>query len=200
MKCIEKMHADMRAVYGILTPILEVSELKEAKKMDIGPLTVAYRQDFPPKGKTLLSKPHPQECICPKCTAKTGVVSTVRRIGDSERDACLALLQERHVSGHITLEEFESRKDKALAARTQPELDYLTQDLPRIPEKTVRPEPPPGRGAAVVVWVANVVMIAFPLMSAITVSFHGSPAAAIALAIIAAVAGVLVTVLRDVRS
>jgi Domain of unknown function (DUF1707) len=52
------------------------------------------------------------------------------RASDAERDQTVALLR-RHVdSGRLTLEEFAHRMDLAFAARTRPELDALTHDLP----------------------------------------------------------------------
>jgi hypothetical protein len=59
------------------------------------------------------------------------------RIGDAERDSTLDYLATRVSTGHITQEEFEERKDKALAARTQTDLDYLTADLPPMPARVV---------------------------------------------------------------
>ena len=54
------------------------------------------------------------------------------RIGDRERDAVTAELQEHYAHGRLTLEEFNQRLDAALAAKTQDDLSRLTADLPHI--------------------------------------------------------------------
>jgi hypothetical protein len=52
------------------------------------------------------------------------------RASDAERDQTVALLRRHAVSGRLTLEEFAHRMDLAFAARTRPELEALTHDLP----------------------------------------------------------------------
>ena len=52
------------------------------------------------------------------------------RASDAERDQTIALLRRHAVSGRLTLEEFTHRMDLAFAARTRPELEALTHDLP----------------------------------------------------------------------
>ena len=52
------------------------------------------------------------------------------RASDAERDQTVALLRRHAVSGRLTLEEFAHRTDLAFAARTRPELEALTHDLP----------------------------------------------------------------------
>lgn len=158
--------------------------------------TVAYRQDFPPEGKTLMSKSCPVDCICSKHKGKTGIVSTVKRIGDAERDACLALLEERHVSGHLLLDEFQARSDKALLAKNQQELDYLTQDLPALPvvKPKVIPEPHPAR--EVTVFLCRLASTALPVMAAITIMMSAGLVSAAALAILGGLAALLLTFLQ----
>jgi hypothetical protein len=60
------------------------------------------------------------------------------RIGDAERDMTTRHLRECFAQGRLTMDEFNDRLGKALAATTQPELDRLTQDLP-----PTRPSPAP---------------------------------------------------------
>jgi len=60
------------------------------------------------------------------------------RIGDAERDTTTRQLRECFAQGRLTMDEFNDRLGKALAATTQPELDRLTQDLP-----PTRPSPAP---------------------------------------------------------
>jgi hypothetical protein len=52
------------------------------------------------------------------------------RASDAERDQTVGLLRRHAVSGRLTLEEFAHRMDLAFAARTRPELEALTHDLP----------------------------------------------------------------------
>lgn len=52
------------------------------------------------------------------------------RIGDAERDDAVAMLQEHHVSGRLSAQEFDDRMSRALSARTQSDLDELFRDLP----------------------------------------------------------------------
>lgn len=53
-----------------------------------------------------------------------------RRIGDTEREEAVELLQEHHVEGRLDVVEFDRRMSKALAARTLPELHALFTDMP----------------------------------------------------------------------
>jgi hypothetical protein len=54
------------------------------------------------------------------------------RIGDKERDAVAAELQEHFAHGRLTLEEFNQRLDAVFAAKTQRDLSRITADLPHI--------------------------------------------------------------------
>jgi hypothetical protein len=54
------------------------------------------------------------------------------RIGDRERDAVAAELQEHYAHGRLTLEEFNQRLDAVFAAKTQDDLSRITADLPHI--------------------------------------------------------------------
>jgi hypothetical protein len=54
------------------------------------------------------------------------------RIGDRERDATAAELQEHFAHGRLTLEEFNERLDAVFEARTQSDLTRITADLPHV--------------------------------------------------------------------
>ncbi len=54
------------------------------------------------------------------------------RIGDRERDAVAAELQEHYAHGRLTLEEFNQRLDAVFAAKTQSDLTRITADLPHV--------------------------------------------------------------------
>jgi hypothetical protein len=64
------------------------------------------------------------------------------RASDTERDQAVALLRRHVATGRLTLEEFAHRIDQAFAARTRPELEALTRDLPADvqPRKRHRPK------------------------------------------------------------
>jgi len=51
---------------------------------------------------------------------------------DAERESACAILREASVDGRLTLDEFTQRIGSALAARTRPELEDVTRDLPAV--------------------------------------------------------------------
>src|SRR3954452_17053155 len=52
------------------------------------------------------------------------------RAGDADRERALVLLRDATVSGHLTLDEFSERIERAELARTHAELEAVTADLP----------------------------------------------------------------------
>ena len=52
------------------------------------------------------------------------------RASDAEREHVAVVLRQHAISGRLTLEEFAHRLDLAFEARTRPELEALTRDLP----------------------------------------------------------------------
>lgn len=52
------------------------------------------------------------------------------RVGDAERDACVATLVDHHVYGRLSVEELDHRQRAALAAVTSGDLALLLADLP----------------------------------------------------------------------
>ncbi len=69
------------------------------------------------------------------------------RIGDRERDAVAAELQEHYAHGRLTLEEFNQRIDAVFAAKTQTDLGRITADLPHV-RSGGAPLPAPRSGSA----------------------------------------------------
>jgi hypothetical protein len=53
------------------------------------------------------------------------------RVGDKERDAVSDMLRQAHVEGRLDGEEFQTRLEQCLTARTYAELDRLIADIPR---------------------------------------------------------------------
>ena len=211
---VEKMHEEMRKMYGIPDMSLE------GKRMYVGPLPEWHEghdgygnkpvasnhrsQDYPPGEKTLVSKPHPEGCHCPKCGSKPGTaVLPQKRIGDTARNKTLDHLQEMYARGYLSTSELDARQQAALAATLQDELDFLMADLPSPVKAAVKPEPVKAGASGVraaVMWAANVVMITFPVMSALTTIYGGAPAGAAALGMIGGLAGMLLTVLSGMWS
>jgi hypothetical protein len=70
-----------------------------------------------------------------------------KRIGDSERRAVDARLQQAHADGVLTLLEYDERSAQCWAARTRSDLDALLRDLPD-PEPDTPPTPAPVPYAA----------------------------------------------------
>ena len=52
------------------------------------------------------------------------------RVGDQERDAVGEILRRRHVEGRLDTDEFQTRIERCMAAKTYAELDELITDLP----------------------------------------------------------------------
>jgi hypothetical protein len=78
------------------------------------------------------------------------VSGTPTRVGDAERDKATEYLREHLAQGRLDNAEFEERLDKALRARTQPQLDDLFDDLPDprpAATKAIAYQPPPWQGA-----------------------------------------------------
>jgi Domain of unknown function (DUF1707) len=59
------------------------------------------------------------------------------RASDAEREQTAALLRNHVAEGRLTLEEFAQRLDTVYAARTRPELDAVTHDLPDAAPETL---------------------------------------------------------------
>jgi hypothetical protein len=60
------------------------------------------------------------------------------RASDAEREQTVELLRSHVVEGRLTLEEFAQRLDTVYAARTRPELERVTHDLPESAPGTSR--------------------------------------------------------------
>jgi len=73
--------------------------------------------------------------------------NTRTRASDADRDRIVAALREHLAAGRLTIEEFDGRMDKALAAKTLGELDSLMADLPETDPGRL-PDAPADRSAA----------------------------------------------------
>jgi hypothetical protein len=99
---------------------------------------------------------------------KTRAVGTelfLMRVGDSERDACMAELTEHHLQGRLSVEEFDRRQRAALVAVTAADLQALVADLPSSGEYDARAVTPArawlrsGRARAIAAWAGAPVAI-----------------------------------------
>lgn len=83
----------------------------------------------------------------------SGELAHSPRIGDAERGRVVEMLRRHTTDGRLTLDEFSERVGKALAARSQGELDQVTVDLPAEEPPPAPDQPPPRR---VTRWVVAV--------------------------------------------
>ena len=67
------------------------------------------------------------------------------RVGDAERNATAESLREHYAAGRLDLDEFQERLDAAFAAKTDLDLEKLTDDLPHVSAHTA-PWPPSRAG------------------------------------------------------
>ena len=68
--------------------------------------------------------------------------SSELRASDADRDRAIAELREHTAAGRLTLEEFSERVDRAVTAKTLPELDEIRSDLPSaLPVERARRRP-----------------------------------------------------------
>ena len=97
------------------------------------------------------------------------------RVGDKERDAVAEILRQRHLEGRLDSDEFQTRLERCLAAKTYAELDGLIADFPgEEPERPAwsrrRPRPwpvgliPLAVIAAIIVSGGHLVWLVVPLL------------------------------------
>jgi hypothetical protein len=132
------------------------------------------------------------------------------RIGDADREAALSVLAVHFADGRITLSEYDDRCRDAAAAQVRQELDVLFHDLPTLPNQPGPPGHPVSPGTDVSVYSAGELaeqhrrgarpragIMALTTLASLggVIAFAGSPAAALILLLIPAVA-VLLYVLK----
>lgn len=59
-----------------------------------------------------------------------GTPVLAQRVGDAERESCVNLLTDHHISGHLSMEDLDLRHRAALCAVTRNDLASLLRDLP----------------------------------------------------------------------
>ena len=95
------------------------------------------------------------------------------RIGDSEREYAVELLQDHFSAGRLEVAEFEQSMDQAFHAKTSQDLSVLFDDLPGatpVPSKRVATTPPANRtkGPTTSLGVVGVMLIVMSLVLVIT--------------------------------
>lgn len=156
--------------------------------------------------KTLLSKPHPESCICPKCPKPDlRITLPVVRIGDAERDRTLEYLREMLAGGYLNPAEFDMRQDLALAAKIQDDLDALVRDLPKPAVKAAVPVAdvsgraafePPHHGHDFVLSVLTVASMTTPVIAGAMLSVDASRTGVFVLLAFMVACSLLLAVLR----
>jgi hypothetical protein len=109
-------------------------------------------------------------------------------VGDSDRERAVAELREHFASGRLTLDEFSSRTERALAARSRPDLRAALAGLPMSPDYLIERGRAAfsfaGRLAAIAVFTAAYLVFCFVLLLvlALMLLLHGaSPVALLAI-------------------
>lgn len=177
-----------------------------------GGSAIARKQDFPlpEKDKTLLSKPHPKDCICPKCKRDDGthVLPSSVRIGDAARDEVLEHLRQMRGEGYLSLPEFEARMEAVLAATMKSDLDLLVRDLPPAARKKEAAvvmsaggkavlDPPVSPQRNVVTFIMTIASFVLPVLAGIGLMEGAERTGLLVIMALAALASLLLTILRD---
>ena len=81
------------------------------------------------------------------------------RVGDVERDECIAHLQSHYSQGRLTTDELSERLDLALASRTDVDLARLVADLPPRPAPTRSAAPAKKRGWSMLIGLAALAVV-----------------------------------------
>ena len=97
-----------------------------------------------------------------------------QRVGDETKDTYIEHVHEMFAGGYIDAEEHDARLKAMMLARTREEMEFLIQDLPKVPEKKkdvieVTPEPK-GKGRIRVDPLAGAMLTWVSLLGAITVT------------------------------
>ena len=83
------------------------------------------------------------------------------RVSDADRERAVTKLGEHAAAGRLTHEELEERGDRALAARTNADIDTLFADLPRLRSRSSRRPAPRHHREHVVAFIAvNLMLVA----------------------------------------
>jgi DUF1707 SHOCT-like domain len=94
------------------------------------------------------------------------------RVGDKERDAVAAILQQRHVEGRLDADEFQTRLERCMTAKTYRELDALIADFPREEERGRRATEDTRWNARP--WPRPVLLLPLALIAAFVVGAHAA--------------------------
>lgn len=106
-------------------------------------------------------------------------------IGDADRERAVAELREHFASGRLTLDDFSSRTERALAARSRTDLRAALTGLPMSPDHLVERGravfSAAGRVAAVAVFTAAYLCFSLVLLLtlALTLLLHGASSTAL---------------------
>jgi hypothetical protein len=91
------------------------------------------------------------------------------RVGDKERDAAGEILRQAHVEGRLDNDEFQTRLERSLTAKTYADLDELIADLPR-----ERAAAPAGHRVGRRPWPVPFLFLPLAVIAAIAVGAHAA--------------------------
>jgi hypothetical protein len=91
------------------------------------------------------------------------------RVGDRERDAVGEILRQAHVEGRLDNDEFQTRLERCLTAKTYADLDQLIADLPR-----ERAAATVGHRAGWRPWPAPFLLLPLAVIAAIAFGSHAA--------------------------
>ena len=92
------------------------------------------------------------------------------RVGDRERDAAGEILRQAHVEGRLDNDEFQTRLERSLTAKTYVDLDVLVADLPREPAAAPAGHDPGWRRP----WPVPFLLLPLAVIAAIAVGAHAA--------------------------
>src|SRR5262245_58489772 len=90
------------------------------------------------------------------------------RVGDKERDSVSEILREGHLEGRLDSDEFQSRLERCMAAKTYAELDALIADFPDGAEERRRPT----QAWRLRAWPLPFVLVPLAVIAAIAFGVH----------------------------
>jgi hypothetical protein len=214
---IEKLHKELREMYlkyGMENEVTHESfqaALDDALSKGNGATInlTSYTGSAVVRGlgeKTLLPKPHPERCPCPKCPQDPPPPEGVHllppgrlRVSDELKNTYLERLQEAFTEGMLSAPELDARQNAVLAAATEEELRLLLRDLPAGKQPAVVIPPAEEKyfsgKKGVFLFVASLVSVTFPVMGGIGVLGGGSAGMSAVMALIGGLAALLLVIL-----
>jgi hypothetical protein len=90
------------------------------------------------------------------------------RVGDKERESVSEILREAHLEGRLDSDEFQSRLERCMTAKTYADLDELIADVPQGADERRRP----GQLRGPRPWPLAFLLLPLALIAAIVIGGH----------------------------